>query len=105
MLGIKVLFPLLAALSGLLLAHSYFVMGSHYITFVSWMALAISILATLASLNLNPPSAEDDMKEMDAIRRGLEKEMRGIETNMVDEAEIKHQVSDTSRDRSKRIQR
>jgi|GEM_PF-3781025 hypothetical protein len=105
MLCIKVLFPPMAALSGLLLAYSYFVMGSHFITFISWMVLAVSILATLASLNLNFPSTEDDMKDMEAIRRAFKTEMKGIEKDMVGEAESKHHVSDTSRDRSKRIQR
>jgi hypothetical protein len=102
MLWIKTLFPLLAALSGLLFAYSYFVTESHSMTFISLMALAVSIMATLAGLNLNPPSAEGDME---AIRRAFKKEMKSIEKDMVAEAESKHHVSDTASDRSKRIQR
>jgi hypothetical protein len=105
MLWIKTLFPLLAALSGLLFAYSYFVTESHSMTFISLMALAVSIMATLAGLNLNPPSAEGDMEDMEAIRRAFKKEMKSIEKDMVAEAESKHHVSDTASDRSKRIQR
>ncbi len=102
MLWIKILFPLLAALSGLLLAYSYFVTESRSMTFISLMALAVSIMATLAGLNLNPPSAEGDME---AIRRAFKNEMKLIEKDMVAEADSKYPVSDTASDRSKRIQR
>jgi hypothetical protein len=102
MLWIKTLFPLLAALSGLLLTYSYFVTESHSMTFISLMALAVSIMATLAVLNLNPPSTEGDME---TIRRAFKREMELIEKDLVAEAESKHHVSDTASDRSKRIQR
>ncbi len=78
MLWTEVLFPMLAALSGLLLAYSYFVTGSRSSMLFFGMALAVSSLATLAVLNLKPQK-DGGMEEMEAIRKAFKREMKGME--------------------------